>query len=486
MTRLPPVMLGAILLGSFTVALLIRRPLERRLVASAVDSARPKRQFFLDLGLSLIAGVLAGVFNGIVFGFPVGSSLTLLIGCLAAGFFMSLDTALARERRVIVDAATRDSDHPIPRRLYSITRRFSLTALAAVLLFSIVFILVLGRDIVWLSALGAEPAALADARDAVAYEVFFVMAVMLVLVINLIISYSKNLNLLFANETDVLERVSRGDLSRKVPVATHDEFGFIAGHTNVMIDGLRHRMSLMDALKIAEEVQRNLLPQDAPQWYGLDVAGASLYCEEIGGDYYDFFTLAERKAAVVVADASGHGIGAAMQMTAMRAFLHSAMRDYAGPTNLVNSVNRHLSRDSRHTSLFVSLLFLELDMTAKGLRWVRAGQEPAILYDPAADHFSELTGEGMALGVVADYPYQTYTRQNWSRGTIIVMTTDGVHETRNGDDEMFGSQRLRQVVRDHAAQPAETIQNELITALQRFRGTSSQEDDLTLVVIKLL
>lgn len=71
-------------------------------------------------------------------------------------------------------------------------------------------------------------------------------------------------------------------------------------------------------------------------------------------------------------------------------------------------------------------------------------------------------------------------------GSVLVMVTDGVHETRNGADAMFGSQRLRQVVRTHAAQSAETIQNQLIAALERFPGTSSQEDDLTLVVIKLL
>ena len=87
------------------------------------------------------------------------------------------------------------------------------------------------------------------------------MAVLLALVVNLIVSYSRNLRLLFNNETDVLERVSRGDLSRTVPVATRDEFGVIAGHTNSMILGLRHRTKMITALKLAEEVQQNLLPK---------------------------------------------------------------------------------------------------------------------------------------------------------------------------------------------------------------------------------
>jgi phosphoserine phosphatase RsbU/P len=494
MSRLPPVTLGAIILGAFTASLALRRPLETRVVEAAADDARPRNQFFLDLSLCLLAGVLAGLFNAIVFAFPLGSGLTLLTGCLVAGFFMSLDTALARERRGIENAAARDSDHPPPPRLYSITRRFSLTALAAVLLFAIVFVLVLSRDIVWLAAIGRDPAALAGAQTSVAYEVFFVMAVLLVLVVNLIVSYSKNLHLLFANETGVLERVSRGDLSQKVPVATHDEFGFIAGHTNTMIDGLRHRLSLMDALKMAEEIQQNLLPRNPPQWKGLDVAGTSLSCDAIGGDYYDFFSLPDRKpdrkpdqkAAVVVGDAAGHGIGAAMGMTAMRAFLRAGVNDYQSPSGLIGAINRHVVRDSRHTSRFVTLFFLELDCEAKTIRWVRAGHEPALLYDPATDRFRDLSGEGMALGIVADYAYQAYTEPDWPVGAVILMATDGVHETRNGTGEMFGSRRLRGLVRAHATQSAEAIQNAIIDALQHFRGTPSLEDDLTLVVIKLL
>ncbi|NIQ92700.1 MAG: phosphatase, partial [Deltaproteobacteria bacterium] len=107
----------------------------------------------------------------------------------------------------------------------------------------------------------------------------------------MIISYSKNLKLLFENETNVLERVTQGDLSRLVPVATNDEFGVIAGHTNTMIDGLRHRLQLITALKLAEEVQQNLLPTEPPSYPGLDIAGISNYCDETGGDYYDYFRL---------------------------------------------------------------------------------------------------------------------------------------------------------------------------------------------------
>jgi sigma-B regulation protein RsbU (phosphoserine phosphatase) len=125
------------------------------------------------------------------------------------------------------------------------TRKFSLVAFTATLFVSAIIGLVISGDISWLAEISQSGMSVAQAQQAVIYEVFFVMAVLLAWVVNLIISYSRNLKLLFENETSVLERVSQGDLTRLVPVATNDEFGVIAGHTNTMIEGLRHRIELI-------------------------------------------------------------------------------------------------------------------------------------------------------------------------------------------------------------------------------------------------
>ena len=483
---LPPVKLGAIIAVSFVAVVLIRKPFEKYVVLSSGRTVQPKRQFFMDIFLVIIAGILAGIFNTIAFKFPVGSATTLLLGCVVIGFFISLDTALARERNVILDAIHHDQILLPPKRLYSMTRKFTLAALATVVFFSIVFILVFSRDIVWLSTIGTDATTLGEAQLSVAYEVFFIMVVMLVLVVNLIISYSQNLKLLFANETDVLEKVSQGDLSKKVPVATQDEFGIIAGHTNNMIDGLRHRIQMINALKLAEEIQKNLLPESPPKYPKLDMAGTSIYCDEIGGDYYDFFNLSDNKVGIVVADAAGHGVSAAMQMTGARAFLHFAAHEYQNPALLLNTVNQYVTRDSQPTSRFLSMFFLEVDTLDKRLCWIRAGHEPAQFYDPATDEVTELSGEGVALGVLDDYRYQGHTLENWTPGSVILIGTDGIHESRSEKDEMFGKERLRDIIRKHAAQSAEFIQTEVIDTLRDFQGDSPQEDDVTLVVIKLL
>jgi sigma-B regulation protein RsbU (phosphoserine phosphatase) len=196
--------------------------------------------------------------------------------------------------------------------------------------------------------------------------------------------------------------------------------------------------------------------------------------------------LANGKFGVVVADAAGHGIGAAMQMTATRAFLHSSISNFQSPAKLMERINYYVTRDSGQTSRFVSLFFLEIDPQQKKLSWIRAGHEPGFLYDPTLDEFTELAGEGMALGVVANYDYQITTSHKWALGSVLVIATDGVYETRNGSNEMFGAQRLRQLIRQEAQMPAATIQDRILAALQEFRGTSRAEDDLTIIVIKLL
>jgi len=471
------VTLGAIILTSFLVALVLSAPLRVHFIRRAPEISQAKRTFMLDFGVCLFAGVLLNTYNVIIYALPLFNTISMMVGSAVAGFFIGLDSALARERYVIQQAMSRDDTLPLPKRLFSMTRKFSFVALITALFVALVLILVFTRDIVWLSKIGQE---------SVTTEIFFIMAILMILVVNLIISYSRNLKLLFNNETRVLEQVSQGDLSGKVPVATNDEFGLIAGHTNNMIDGLRHRIQLISALKLAEELQQNLLPRHDPQVAGLDISGASIYCDETGGDYYDYFNLPDDRLGIVVADASGHGVGAAMHMTTVRAFLHFGMRDYQGPARLLSNINAYVTRDSSRTGNFMSLFFLEIDAKSKSLRWVRAGHEPALVFQQAGKKFAELNGKGMALGVVEDFQYDEFSQRGWNSADIILIGTDGISESRNKNGEMFGQERLRDIIRHHADASAKTIRDTVISSIQHFRGQAPQEDDVTLVVVKLL
>ena len=486
METLPPVHLGVSLLIPFMAALFLRQPLENRFVLSQPRVAQPKRQFYFDIAMSLAAGSLVVVYNTIAHGFPAASGISLLLGCTVVGFFLSLDMALARERKVIHAAFAEDSVLPPPKRLYSMTRKFSLVAFTATIFLALVLGLVIARDVVWLATIEQSGMSIMQAQMSVMGELFFIMVVLFAEVANLIISYSKNLKLLFENETNVLERVTKGDLSKLVPVATNDEFGVIAGHTNTMIGGLRHRLQLITALKLAEEVQQNLLPAEPPSFPGLDIAGTSNYCDETGGDYYDYFRLSNGNLGVIVADASEHGVSAALLMTTVRAQLRQRVAMKGDIARIVSDVNLELVRDVQESGRFMTMFFLEIEPESKTMHWVRAGHEPAILYNAQGDSFLELAGEGIALGVVEEVDYQKYTHEGWTSGSIAVVGTDGIREAQNVEGEMFGSDRLRESIRKHAAESAETIQNGIIEDLKTFQGEAPQEDDITLVVVKFL
>jgi sigma-B regulation protein RsbU (phosphoserine phosphatase) len=486
MEELPPVHLGVSILIPFLVALVLHGFFEKRLVLSKPLMVQPRKQFFLEMVLCLGAGAVVVIYNTLAFGFPATSGLSLLLGCAVVGFFLGLDMALARERKIIQNTLTENTSLPSPARLYSITRKFSLVALITILFVAVVLGLVISRDVVWLSNIKESNTSLLQAQLSVMREVFFVMGVLLAAIINLIVSYSKNLKLLFKNETGVLEKVTRGDLTKRVPVATQDEFGVIAGHTNTMIDGLQHRLQLITALKLAEEVQQNLLPGDPPEMPGLDIAGISNYCDETGGDYFDYFRLTNDDLGVVVADASEHGVSAALLMTTVRALLRQRVTMESDIARIVTDVNQELVRDVAASGRFMTMFFLKIERATNTLHWVRAGHEPAILYNAEDDIFLELAGEGMAMGVDENLEYQKNNHEGWSSGSIVVVGTDGIRETQNAEGEMFGINRFRTAIRKHAAESAEEIKNRIIADLKDFQGEAPQEDDITLVVVKFL
>lgn len=478
-------MLGTILLAALAAAFGLRSWLQPMVVDQAEASARPKREFILDFTVIIVAGIGTALYNLAVYAFPIGSGVTLLFGFAVFGFFIALDMALAREHSGIQTAISAGTALPAPKRLYPMTRKFSIISIvSAVFIFGII-IMVISRDVAWYSEAMENQDSLAQVQMSIALEMVFIMSVLIALVINLIFSFSRNLKLLFQNETSVLEKVTNGDLSQSVPVATHDEFGVIAGHTNTMIEGLRHRLKLMASLQMAEEVQQNLLPQQSPSHEGLDIAGKSVYCDETGGDYYDYIQLSNGKLGVVVADAADHGVGAALYMTSARAFLLSNARHFPEPADLLMEVNRFLTRDSRDSGRFMSMFLAELDPSRRSLRWVRAGHEPAFFLDPSTRQFRELAGEGMVLGVDIDYRFKENAFDGWEPGSILYIGTDGVKDAQNEKGAMFGNERIKKIILENSGKTSEQICQALIRELTAFMGSASQADDITFVIVKM-
>ena len=240
------------------------------------------------------------------------------------------------------------------------------------------------------------------------------------------------------------------------------------------------------SLAQASMIQKNLVPKSNPQVEGFDIAGKSIWCDETSGDYYDFFQPAEweqKKIGVVVADVIGHGISSALLMTTARAFFRERILSPGSSAALVTDVNQRLVKDIEDLNLFITLFYSEIDIKEKSFRWVHAGHEPAMLYDPGEDSFDALGGEGLPLGVMADWVYEESKKQLYS-GQIILIGTDGIKETHNEHNELFGAERFNRVIRDHSRKPAKEIIKEMFDSLESFRFPIERKDDETLVVIK--
>ena len=285
-----------------------------------------------------------------------------------------------------------------------------------------------------------------------------------------------------------MARVEAGDFGATVAVNTNDELGALAEHFNQMTEGLKERVRLRRSLDLAKEVQQNLLPQKTPAVHGLDIAGRSIYCDETGGDYYDFLDsqeLGEGKLGVLIGDVSGHGLPSALLMATARAFLRQRS-DLPGSLDvMISDVNRQLTRDVEESGRFMTLFYLTIDLTNQKLSWVRAGHDPAVFYDPATGSFEELRGSGMALGVDAEGQYAQNVKSNLKPGQIILLGTDGIWETQNPDGEMFGKNRVCEIIRKKSNAAAEKILDTIVTEVQRFRKKLDPADDITLVVIKI-
>lgn len=276
---------------------------------------------------------------------------------------------------------------------------------------------------------------------------------------------------------------------RVVPVLVHantlrSDRGEIIGNMAFVTDMTQQKK----ALTLAGEVQRSLLPEKAPQIAGLDIACRNLPCDEVGGDYFDFLKYDSNgmgKCSIVVGDITGHGVDAALLMSSARAFLRMRASHAGTPVDIVSSMNQHLTHDLSESGRFMTMFYLTIDVQSAELEWIRAGHDPALIYDGVNDVFEELKGPGIALGVEENYDYVLQHRKGLKPGQVIVLGTDGIWEAFNPSGEMFGKARLMNIIRKTATENSETILERVFQEHADFSKGLKSDDDLTLVVIKM-
>lgn len=285
--------------------------------------------------------------------------------------------------------------------------------------------------------------------------------------------------------TRAATRLSAGDYSAKVDIRTTDELIKLGQMFNILGDNLKEREQMKQSLALAKEIQQELLPSEAPQLPGFDIAGVSHYCDETGGDYYDFIPVQENGSdciGLALGDVSGHGIGSALVMAAARGILRSlADRHPLELRPIFAGLNQHLSRDTADDS-FMTLFYGILNPTTKRLCWLSAGQAPIFHYQ--AGTFHEYGSSAIPLGIVADIEFGDTSRAELSPGDILVLGTDGIWETCDPANQMYGTERVKELILTCKDQSARAIANRIIADLNQFRGNRPQDDDITLLIVK--
>jgi phosphoserine phosphatase RsbU/P len=259
----------------------------------------------------------------------------------------------------------------------------------------------------------------------------------------------------------------------------------VAVQRQLLMEEYERKQRFARALEIARQIQQGLLPERPPVVAGFDIAGWSQPADETGGDFFDFRGLADGSLVVTVADASGHGIGAALVVAECRALLRATLVEAVPLDQVLAQVNSLLCddlADGRFVTAFLGLL----SGAAGRLDYVSAGHGPILFLERATGGFRELPVQGIPLGLMPQFPYEPPGSITFAPGDVLAVVTDGVFEWADTRGESFGIVRLQEQIRRHHALPAAEIIRQVHQAVLDFVGDSPQPDDLTAVVIKRL
>lgn len=233
-----------------------------------------------------------------------------------------------------------------------------------------------------------------------------------------------------------------------------------------------------EELEVARRIQLSLLPREAPALPGWNIVSSYRPARQVGGDFYDFLKLADGSLALVIGDASGHGMPAALVMATTRSELRAAAATSSSPAHILERANANLV-GAMPPSTFVTCLVIAIDPTTGGVRFANAGHNAP--YAAGVDQVRELRARGMPLGLMPDVNYEELSGRI-APGETLLLYTDGVVEAHGPDGRtMFGSTRLRDLVASRDGELTERV----MTELRAFAGPAwEQEDDITLVRLR--
>ena len=241
-------------------------------------------------------------------------------------------------------------------------------------------------------------------------------------------------------------------------------------------------------LELAGEVQNSLMPEFAPRTAGVTVYGLNLPCDDSGGDYYDFIELPDKRLCFVLADATGHGIGASILATTARAMLRALLHNQSNNLDLASicTILNNLLDTDLAADKFITMFIGLYDPFDRTLIYASAGHDPPLLlYQPETDCFTELERTGLPFGMLPNMDYEVSKPIPLEPGTVLTLLSDGVPEAENVEEQMYGKKRLQSFIRTNAHFPPEKLCLAVVEDVSEFRRLAPQTDDITIVILRV-
>lgn len=239
-------------------------------------------------------------------------------------------------------------------------------------------------------------------------------------------------------------------------------------------------------LELSTKVQKALLPQQALEIPGMEVAAFSRPATIVGGDYFDFYRFRDGAYGLLIGDVAGHGMAASLIMASLQASLRILVPEYEEPDRVLQRLNQLFTHNINMTN-FVSLFLARFDPRTRQLTYSNAGHNPPLLVRPQSngeEPLSWLHPTGAAIGLVEEAEFGTAT-VTLEPGDLLLLYTDGVTEAMNPQDEEFGPQRVAELLRQDPYQPAQELIRRLRYQLSEFTGSQPLADDTTIVAYRM-
>jgi len=295
--------------------------------------------------------------------------------------------------------------------------------------------------------------------------------------------YSKNIVGLFTEEFISLLTSLTGQLAQAARLMGEMEAREAARRK--MQQAQLDKARLMRDMEIAQQIQLSLLPENPPEIFGIELAGRCIAATHVGGDYYDFFKRDEQTIDLLIADVSGHSVGAALIMAEVRTLLRAQANQATSPSLILSSLNNQLYEDLSRAELFITMFYARYNAATGRLSYANAGHNRPLIHRPGETSCRELDAEGLILGIKQNVVFEEQVIA-LQAGDVIFFHTDGIPEAMTAQGELYGTERMCRHLAEIGHEPAGRIADSFYTQVQQFSGTEALQDDVSMVVLKIL